>query len=44
MSIIYERGNHGLTLYKYPQFPELHDEMLDFAEDNEPEAEKELSF
>jgi hypothetical protein len=44
MFIIYERGNHGLTLYKAPVFPELHDEMLDFSEENEPEPEEPLSF
>ena len=44
MEIIIERGNHGLTLYKTPVFPELIDEMLDYAENNEPEAEEELSF
>ena len=37
MSIIYERGNHGL-------FPELIDELLEYAEANEPEPEEELSF
>ena len=44
MQIIYERGNHGLTLYKYPQLPELADEMQDFADECEPEPEEELSF
>jgi len=44
MSIIYERGNHGLTLYKKPHFPELIDELLEYAEANEPEPEEELSF
>ena len=44
MSIIYERGNHGITLYKFPQLPELADEMLDYAEKNEPKPEEELSF
>tara|TARA_R110002020_G_C15954652_1_gene745959 strand:+ start:89 stop:223 length:135 start_codon:yes stop_codon:yes gene_type:complete len=44
MELIYERGNHGLCLYKAPVFPELYDEMLDYAENNEPEAEEELSF
>tara|TARA_Y100000310_G_C20381917_1_gene668550 strand:- start:266 stop:400 length:135 start_codon:yes stop_codon:yes gene_type:complete len=44
MSIRYDRSNHGLRVYKTPEIPELHDEMLDFAEANEPEAEEELSF
>ena len=44
MHVIYERWNHGITLYKTPEIPELHDEMLDFAEANEPEPEKELDF
>jgi len=44
MSIIYERGNHGLTLYKQPHYPELVDELLEYAEANEPEPEEELSF
>ena len=44
MSIIWNRSNHGLRVYKTPEIPELHDEMLDFAEANEPEAEEELSF
>ena len=44
MSIRYDRSNHGLRVYKTPEIPELHNEMLDFAEANEPEAEEELSF
>ena len=44
MYIRYDRSNHGLRVYKTPEIPELHDEMLDFAEANEPEAEEELSF
>ena len=44
MSIIYMRDNHGLTLYKQPHFPELIDELLEYAEANEPEPEKELDF
>ena len=44
MEIIIERGNHGLTLYNQPHFPELIEELLEYAEANEPEPETELSF
>ena len=44
MSIRYDRSNHGLRVYKTPEIPELHDEMLYFAEANETEADEELSF
>ena len=44
MPIRYDRSNHGLRVYKTPEIPELHDEMLDFAEANEPKPEKELDF
>ena len=44
MSIRYDRSNHGLRVYKTPEIPELHDEMLDFYEENEPEPEEELIF
>lgn len=44
MTIMYNRSQHGITLYKFPQFPELADEMQEFAEDNEPEPEEPLSF
>jgi len=44
MHIIYERWNHGITLYKSPKLPELADEMQDFADECEPEPEEELSF
>ena len=44
MSIIFERSNHGLTLYKTSPIPELHEEMLSWAQQNDPEPEEELSF
>ena len=44
MLINYNRSQHGLTLYKGPSFPELHDELLEYASANEPEPEEELSF
>ena len=44
MSVIYNRSQHGITLYKFPQLPELADEMQDFADECEPEPEEELSF
>ncbi len=44
MSIMYNRSQHGLKVYNTPVFPELFDEMLAYAEANEPEPEEELSF
>jgi len=38
------RDNHGLTLYKQPHFPELINELLEYAEANEPEPEVGLRF
>ena len=44
MSIIWNRSQHGLKVYKTPAFPEFWDEMLAYSEANEPEPEKELDF
>jgi hypothetical protein len=44
MLINYNRSQHGLRVYKAPEIPELHQEMLDFADECEPEPEEEFSF